>query len=387
MSELTRFDNVCIVSAIIPQHHAQYVLAEISKTHGLGAIQFDARGTLQHDRWYQRFLPMINPENEYLQFILPQSNVDGFVDFLIRTARLNLPGAGAVFTIPCTNYATSAPEYFCESRATLCDVEPENFNLKKEQSALFALIQSGRTEAAIRSSMQAGSHGPIVYFAEGRGTRDQIGWLKITKKPYEEVIMALVDRVDKEAVAKAIVDAGRINMPGGGVLYDQPVDKCLVNLPTSMGGRNALASEHQVVAAIDELMGNTNWRDRSAMASAENVPGGKNQKGNQDQAVRLLTLLVPRKHAYTIMDAAISFGAGGANVTYVKHLGGEMDRDEKTGFAFHHEMGLIRIVLDESKIAQIRQEVLAYCAEEDIGNLTVFEQKINTVIRYRSPGR
>lgn len=384
MKALSQFENIYLVTAIIPQHHAQYCLQQISANFGLSALQFDARGTLAHNRWYQRFLPMMNPENEYLHYLLPQENVDAFLDFVIKTARLYLPGAGAIFAMPCVNYESNSPRYFCTPQPALTNSEASPYSLKTGQQALFALVQSGRTENAIRAAMQAGSHGPMVYFSEGRGTRDQYGWLKITKKPYEEVIMTLVDQVDCAAVSEAIVNAGRINMPGGGILYQQPVDKCLVNLPTATSKTNALASDHQMVAAIDQLMGNTNWRDRSAMAAAENKRSALGQKTKQSQTLCLLTILVSREHAYPIMATAIAFGAGGANVTFVKQLGGELDRDEKTGFAFHEEMGLIKIVLNEKQASHIRAAIKDYGAEKTIDSLTIFEQEISSIKRYRS---
>jgi nitrogen regulatory protein PII len=345
-------------------------------------LQFDARGTLAHDRWYQAFIPMVNPENEYLQFIVSGDNVDDFMSYLVRVAQLHLPGAGGAYSVPCLSYASDSEKFVNRSDVVSKDIVEQPINFKKNLSVVFALIQSGRTEPAIRAAMQAGSHGPIVYYAEGRGTRDRMGWLKITKKPYEEVIMTIVDKVDKDSVIDAIVNAGNINVPGGGILYDLPISKGIVNFPTSVGKRSELATTHQMVAALDELMGSSDWRDRRALARDDKQLGGESSSTNGGNTY-LLRVLVPRKYVHTIMDAAIEFGAPGTNVTYVKKLASHADVDE-SGFTMHEEMGFIRMVLSQSLSVKIRDNLKYYCTENNINNVLICELAVNKVIRYRS---
>lgn len=384
MNNLERFEDICIVTAIIPQHHAQFCMEEIASMHSLGAIQFDARGTLSHNSWYQRFLPTVNPEYEYLHYMLPREDVDAFMAYLIKTARLDLPGAGAVFYIPCKNYETNVPRMYCETRKSLATVDATKVHMKTDQTAVFGIMQSGRTDAAIRSAMRAGSHGPIVYFSEGRGTRDQIGWLRITKKPYDEVIMAVVNNVDKDFIVNAIVDAGRINMPGGGLLYEQPVEKGVINLTSTSSRSNVLANERQMVAAIDELMGTPNWRDRRDILLNPALQANRIVDKKEDRHLQLLTVLVSRNQTYPVVDVAMAAGASGANITFAKQMGGKLDRDERTGFTIHQEIGLIRIVIEQEKIADVRKQLADFCGNEDLGNITMYEQDVSAMNRYGS---
>ncbi|MBL1293834.1 MAG: hypothetical protein COB61_008180 [Thiotrichales bacterium] len=382
MTSFHEYNNVSVVTVIVPQHRAQAILKKIYDNYGYTALQFDARGTLAHDRWYQAFIPMVNPENEYLQFIVASDNVDDFMGYLVRVAQLHLPGAGGAYSTPCLSYASDNEKFINRSDVVSKDIVEQPINFKKNLSVVFALIQSGRTESAIRAAMQAGSHGPIVYYAEGRGTRDRMGWLKITKKPYEEVIMTIVDKVDKDSVIDAIVNAGNINVPGGGILYDLPISKGIVNFPTSMGKRSALATTHQMVAALDELMGSSDWRDRRALARDDKQLGGESSSTNGGNAC-LLRILVSRKYVHTIMDVAIEFGAPGTNVTYVKKLASHADADG-SGFIMHEEMGFIRMVLPQSLSVKIRDNLKYYCTEHNINNVLICELAVNKVIRYRS---
>jgi hypothetical protein len=138
-----------------------------------------------------------------------------------------------------------------------------------------------------------------------------------------------------------------------------------------------------MVAAIDELMGNTDWRDNSALSLAESKGHRQATKNDREISNILFAILVPRKHVDTITDAAIEFGAGGANVTYVKHLGGELDID-KSGFAIHHEMGLIRIVMNSALASSMHTSLVKFCEEEAITNVTLFEQAVSKTVHYRS---
>lgn len=381
MSGFHEYNDVSIVTAIIPQHRAQAILKKIYDNYGYAALQFDARGTLAHDRWYQAFIPMVNPENEYLQFIVANDHVDGFMSYLVKVAQLHLPGSGGAYSTPCLSYASDSEKFANRPDVIPKETVEKPINFKKNLSVVFALIQSGRTEPAIRAAMQAGSHGPIVYYAEGRGTRDRMGWLRITKKPYEEVIMTIVDKVDKDPVIDAMVSAGNINVPGGGILYDLPIQKGIVNFPTSVGKRSALASTHQMVAALDELMGSSDWRDRRALIRDDKQSDA--EKGSRNvEDMCLLRVLVSRKYVHTIMDAAIEFGAPGTNVTYVKKLASHSDVDE-SGFTMHEEMGFIRMVLPQSLSMKIRDDLKAYCMEHDINNVLLCELAVNKVIRYK----
>jgi nitrogen regulatory protein PII len=378
-------ENISIVTAVIPQQSAARVLALIFKTYGYSSFQFDARGTVAKDRWYQAFVPMVNPEKEYLQFIVEDHNVDNFIAYVAEIAQLHIPDSGAIFSNRCENFTSNSERFHSVSIASL-DVAPvpaihAKISAKENLSAIFAVVQSGRIENAIRAAMQVGSHGPIVYYAEGRGTRDKIAWLKITKKPYEEVMMVLADAVDKDAIVQAVVSAGRVNVRGGGILYEYPLEKAIVNLPTLMGKRNELASARQMVAAIDELMGNTDWRNTTAMSKVvDNAVMGSSVSGQSVDDLSILGLIVPRKHTDNIMDAAIDLGAPGANVNYVKHLAGDQDVDA-SGFAIHHEMAFVRIVMPRHQIHIMTEQLQVFCVENNMANVAMFQHKLTRIIR------
>lgn len=383
MAGFNTFEGVSIVTAFVLQHNAGSVPQKIYEKFGYITLQFDARGNLSHDHWYQKFLPMIDPEYEYLQLIVPHGNVDSVMADLIEIGKLQMRGAGAVFTVPCLNYSGNSEIFSCIENPEFTAPVTLPDGMKENLSVTYALMQSNRTDAAISAAMQAGSHGPIIFHAEGRGTRDRIPWLKITKKPYEEVMMTLLDPVDKNFVNDAIIDAGRIDTPGGGLLLDLPGGRGLVNLTASLGKGNSSATRHHIVAAIDELMGSADWRDQSAMAGLGKIKTGSDYSNSGSESMRLLNILAPRNHVYSLVDAAIGAGSPGANISYAKTLGPTKPEDD-SGFVFHQEFGLIRMILPQDQAAQIEREMKNFCEEQEIDQVAFYQREVGIMVRYQS---
>lgn len=378
-------NDFSLVTLIIPQGRLSHTLTMIQSRWPYNVIQFDCRGTLVREQWFQAFLPIMNPECEYLQFVVLDSDVTEFMQFCSEVSDLNLPGSGAIFSIKCSRLISNAKAVagYCEQAEREEEPETEGVvQLKDNLYAVYALIQSGRTEQAIKAAIQAGSHGPIVYFVEGRGTRDRAGWLKITKKPYEEVVMVLVEDLDRESVIEALVTAGRVGSLGSGVVFDMPIDKGLVNLPTSVGNRSHRSSNEQITSAIDQLMGNTDWRNRRTLdALMEKVQAPHEQNLVRPKSV-LLGALIPRKYANDFLDQILIIGIPGANVTYAKLFSGDDANNEK-GVQIHHELVQIRMAVLESESVDYVSKLQQYAAEQGYKGVTIYEQDLAQVVRYQ----
>lgn len=383
MTDFFESDEFSVISLIIPQGKLSYTLAEIQANWPYNAVHFDCRGTLVREHWFQTFLPVINPECEYLQFMVKDSDIDSFMEFCVDLADLHLPGAGAIFSSKCMSLTSNAAAV-AEYRQLESNKAPQEITkpFKSNIYAVYALIQSGRTEQAIKAAMQAGSHGPIVYFVEGRGTRDRAGWLKITKKPYEEVVMVLVEDIDRQSVIEALVTAGRVGTLGSGVVFDMPVGQGLVNLPRSLGNRSQRSTNEQITAAIDELMGNTDWRNRRTLdALMERVEAHHAQDHIRPKSV-LLNAFLPRKYANDFLDQVLIIGIPGANVTYAKRFSASDDTNEQ-GVQIHHELVQVRMVVPETDSAGFSAALKAFAVEQGYKGVTIYEQDLEQVIRYQ----
>ena len=101
MTHFVTYNNVSVVTAILPQYIAKSAIEEVFSFGDRNALLINARGTLMRDRWYQALLPMMSPEKEFLQFLVPDTEVDAMMECLVAAAELHLPGSGAVFAVPC----------------------------------------------------------------------------------------------------------------------------------------------------------------------------------------------------------------------------------------------------------------------------------------------
>ncbi|MGB1884806.1 MAG: hypothetical protein ACPHUF_12935, partial [Gammaproteobacteria bacterium] len=101
MSKRLNYKNFAVVTAILPQYNANDVIDAVLAAGESSALLLNARGTLVRERWYQAFLPVMSPEKEYLQFLVPESEIEHFVHVIVSAGDLHLPGAGAVFAVPC----------------------------------------------------------------------------------------------------------------------------------------------------------------------------------------------------------------------------------------------------------------------------------------------
>ncbi|MGB5324151.1 MAG: hypothetical protein WBN40_01835, partial [Pseudomonadales bacterium] len=387
MTEFIKRSNISIVTAILPIARVAQVIDGLFELGEQNTLLLNARGTLIRDRWYQHFIPVISPELEFLQFLVPDAQVDNMIECVAINGQLQQSGAGAVFSVPCDEV-----EYGSEfSLWASLDEGPGEFNastnLKENLTAIFCIAQSDQVDAISRAAMQAGAHGPAIYYCEGRGLRDRLGWLKITKKGVKEVITVIVDNADKIAVTEAMIEAGRLDMPGRGFLYRMPVQKGLINLPTMVGNRGNSANLKQIVAAIDSIKGSADWRDQSVIELGSAGKGAGLKLFDRFRKREWLTgqaclgCIVSRKHTDILLDAMLSAGASGANVSFARFVEAECETTA-AGTRLNHESGIIRCILDKSLVSEVTAAIKRVCVTQDINDAFIFNQPVKRAFTY-----
>ncbi|HAC34813.1 MAG TPA: hypothetical protein DCF45_09875, partial [Gammaproteobacteria bacterium] len=318
---MTRFravDNLSSVTVMLPVSSTARVLEEVFAKGGHGATVFNSRGTLIRDHWTQSLIPLMSPSMRYVQVLVPDDEVDGLIEEIYEVAGLHRPGAGAVFSIPCeevlysTDYPVWSPRDDSATNASL--------NIRENLTAIYCITRRGQIETISRAAMRAGAHGPVMQLCEGRGLRAGLGWLRITSKPDKELFAVVVDNTDADDVFEAVVRAGRIGLPGRGIAYRLPVQKGIVNLTSVYGHAHQAATLEQIITAIDELKGDTHWRDQSVMelGISGRVAGlglAQSQQADHRDFVSLICV-VPREQMEPLMEAAMRAQAPGINVVY-----------------------------------------------------------------------
>ncbi|MCG2634533.1 MAG: hypothetical protein J4A00_06365 [Gammaproteobacteria bacterium] len=382
MTAFRAIENLSSVTAMLPQSTAGRVVEEVFNRGGHGATIFNARGTLLRDHWIQRLIPVMSPVMRYVQVLVPDDEVDGLIEEIYAVGGLHRPGAGAVFTIPCeeviysTDYPVWSPSSSSGSNASL--------NIKENLTAIYCITGRDEIEAISRAAVQAGGHGPVVQLCQGRGLRAGLGWLRITSKANKEVLAVVVDNTDADNVFDAIIRAGRIGSPGRGIAYRIPVQKGVVNLTSVYGHAHQAATLEQIVTAIDEIKGDSHWRDQSVidLGRTGKVAGvGLAPKGPVDLRDYVsLICVVPREHMDALMEAAIQAGAPGINVVYGKFS--ETEKSTAAGVSLTRERGVLRTILPRARLDGVRRGIVDTAELSELPEICLYIQSVSRVVTY-----
>lgn len=308
-------DNYSLVTAILPKESATDILDKAIASYPGSAVILAARGSLSSETWYSNMFPPVNPEQQVVELLVEDDKINDLMDSITLAGRLNTSGSGAVFATKCNKALYLGDKG--GSIATNTMGSADGIEYKSETTTIYCIAQKDKSEGIAKVAMKEGSPGPTVVFGQGRGIRDRMGLLRIAISPEKELIRVVVDNYDVEPVFDAMVTEGKLDTPGMGFIYTMPVNKAYVSLASVVGNKNELASNHQIVKAIDEIKGGTGWR----ILGDDDGAGVQHKKYLLD-LVRL-SCVTERGKGDEIVDAAIAAGAPGASIAYGTKLGSE----------------------------------------------------------------
>ena len=293
---------------ILPSRPAGEVARRISAVEGAHALIWQARGTLLHDHWLKKWVPPVSPAKKMMQMIVPNSQVDEIVNMVIEVGKLNQQATGAVFSTPHDHAYIGSGFYSWPG-----DEIPtqQNQGLSNSLTALYCIVNHQESERVSKAAINAGAHGPIVYYCEGRGLRDRLGWLRITKEHEKEVLMVICDESDVEDVFDAMAKAGGLHLPGRGFMFRLNIDKGMFNIPNRATHHHYEASMQQVINAIDHLQGHSHWRDQTVFDVAGGARGTGLSLAPNPQPVDSQTCLaavVSRNQMHLLVDLMLDQG-------------------------------------------------------------------------------
>ena len=371
-----------IVTAVLPEATSGQIMDALD-SHDVGVLVTHARGTVLNDHWFKRWLPPISPSKSLMQLIVAPSLVDRVLSTIVEVGNLDLQATGAAFSTPC-EVAHLGPQ--CRIRlvdsplaAPLDDQQLDN-NL----SVIYCITSHNASDRVARAAIQAGAHGPIVYYSEGRGLRDRVGWLRITKDSEQEVLMVLVEESDAGEVFDAMSKAAGMHMPGRGFMYRVPIDQGMFNLRSWASHHHHDASMQQIISAIDKLAGHRHWRDQSV------VPVGVDGRASgvaalavpreQDRDNVCLTMIVNRSRVTDLMRYAVDAGAPGLNANYAHFFAPSRHGDSIA--RVDEEYGILRSVTSRARVEKVCASLARWAAENDVVDLCVVCHDAKNVATY-----
>ncbi len=354
--------NYALVTAILPRQSTHNVVENLLDGNDRNLLLISARGTLVRPHWYQTFLPVMNPEQDIVQMLVPESETDYVLQKIATLGRLKLAGAGAIYSITCNEvtYSDSYPMWPTSEEKTHLH-EKALISFRENLKGIFCITEGTMTEAISKAAIQTGAHGPSISLCEGRGLRDRHLLLRIAKSAEKELIQLVVDDCDAEPVFNAMANGGRIDEPGRGFIFRAPIEKGLINVASVYGHARHSASAQQIINAIDDLKGGTDWRTQEVLdvTSDSTMFGGigfggklKNRHYLTDQT--MLTCICTRNQCDPLIDAALNGGVNGLSISYGRFIEAEA-RTTRTGARIHRERAIIQTVLPPRMIEGVRE--------------------------------
>lgn len=244
--------------------------------------------------------------SEVLECYVPRDRARGALLALARELRLFTPGRGSIHAEEIELAGVPAPDSVNADVAALDGVERPGERLAR-LVLVSAVVQRGRGNGLARALLERGTAVPSVDFGIGTGLRDRLGLLRVAVPAEKEIVSVLVDADDEAATFDAVIDAGRLDLPGRGFVGACPVAFGVANPRSLRGLQRHRATMDQIIAAIDELKGHAAWRRRAADGDA--------RPPRRALAARLnVTLVGHEGTADRLVAAAMRAGAGGATI-------------------------------------------------------------------------
>jgi nitrogen regulatory protein PII len=374
-----------LVTAVLPSNRTREVIPALLGKAGTDALTWRARGTLLQEHWWKRWLPPIMPTKNILQMLAPADEVDQLIATIVEHGRLHQQATGAVFSTPCDHAYFGSEFDTWPVRDAAEGSAQTTHKLTENLSAIYCIVGPNYTDRVSKAAINAGAHGPIVYYSEGRGLRDRLGWLRITKEHEKTVLMIIADETDADDIFDAMALAGELHLPGRGFMYRLNIDKGMFNLPSRVSHHHYDANMQQIIHAIDHLSGHTHWRDQSVF----NVGGGGRgvgldtlKAGSVQLADQVsLSAIATREHCAAIMDLLLDAGAPGLNITYGRYTGREA-AEHIAGAQLNEEYGLLRCITDSITAQKICATVDSEAESRGLRDFCMFVNAVPQVATY-----
>lgn len=92
---------------------------------------------------------------------------------------------------------------------------------------IFAIVERGKADYVVKKAKEAGAQGATIMYGRGTGTHEAHKLFNIHIESSKEIIIILVEKDKMKPIYDAIVEAGKLNDPGTGIIFTLPVGNLL----------------------------------------------------------------------------------------------------------------------------------------------------------------
>jgi len=294
--------------------------------------------------------------------LCPTEREDEVFKYFVDNLALNQEGKGSIYVEPVKIIdSIDIDDLSCEK----CDLEI--IAKKTDIVGIYCIIQRGRGDIIAKSAIDSGAFVPSIFYGIGGGIRDRMGLIRITIPAEKEMVNIVVSDHDCTGIMNLLIDAGDLDRPGMGFIFSYPVTKAVMDTKSHIGSNKAPASLGQIVRAIDEIKGNTEWRKR--VLDPDTIKH-RNFWENMDN----LMLVCDDSNARDMLDVAMSAGAMGATISKCRKFASTDEKNSQSRTAI--EISDMVIGVDQKK--PIITALI---------NAGFFSEKINGKIIIRKSGK
>lgn len=241
---------------------------------------------------------------EFFHFYTPLDMEEAAFNRVVHALDLLDPGRGSIYSENAELIADMEPMF---EPALL--IEPRIDRVLSDQMlGITAIIARGEGDRVTQAVLENGYSTPMASYGLGMGIRSRLGLVRIAIPPEKEILHHAVYHRDADAVMQLIRAEAQLDLPGKGFMYSYPLRWAKINTKTHLGDESRLASPEQMIAAIDELKGNIEWRRKSAYTSDAKPSKHKRKLAN-------VVFIGERGVSEKVTEAAFALGAGGATMT------------------------------------------------------------------------
>ncbi len=352
MKSFNDYSGYEFVTAILPRQSARTVTQEVLGSGACNVMSASARGTLMQQYWYEAFLPAISPEQEMLHFIVPGQDVDRLMEQIVIVGKLQLYGAGSIFSSPCEQLVCADDYPLWTTGEYQFESVSFDIKFKRDLTALIHTTDRGAADPIARAAIKAGAQGATINYVRGFGLRDRLGLLRITKQHEKELITIVVDEFDLDAVFQAMSQVGRVDQPGRGFIYQLPVSKGLTNLASVFQAKKHSVSIHQLVRAVDTLSGGTHWRANPLLVHDPRANEFASNSRGVEKNLQLLRVVSQRKDSEMLLHLFLDQGISGASISNWRFTDSQVSLSPG-GIRINREFGCVSLVSTPANVAKL----------------------------------
>ncbi|MDD5475839.1 MAG: hypothetical protein PHU03_04910 [Syntrophales bacterium] len=257
-----------------------------------------------------------DPADRVICFVPPEWG-RSVANLIIRGGDLSKPGRGSVMV---ENVTISRAHDLCDPTNNTCMTE-ESFpdgpaRLRDGLTGICCITQRGEGDNVARIALETGACVPLVTFGQGTGVRDKLGLLRITIPAEKEIAIFAATTYDADEIMDMIIEIAKLDQPGKGFIYLFPLEGGLINMKVFRGTHQHAASIEQIVAAIDEIKGDSRWRAIAHQPDQIGRPAKTYLRG-----LKSLSYICNEGRGEELVLAAMEAGAPGATVNHMHYAG------------------------------------------------------------------